>query len=218
MTLKGLILDFDGVIVNSLTLHLEAWAQATEQIFRVRLEKPELLKGYATRTIASILAKRYGHPSLGPVLVKTKQALLLSKLPDLELLEGADCFVEEAKDKGLPIGIGSNSLRSFVEPATRTLGLGISVIVCGDDVNHPKPHPDTFRECAKRMGFGPSDYPQIAVFEDSAHGLRAATALGMIPYGITSEQSPRNLLEAGAIATFSHLGAARIVLDKDLRS
>ena len=143
---RGIILDFDGVVVDSLALHLEAWAKATHQIFNAPLQQPQELKGLATRTIAGILAARYGDPSLARSLAKVKQQLLLEELSNLSLIHGAKEFIHRTQALGLPIGIASNSRRDFVGAALKALNLQVAVVVTSDDVARGKPRPDIFWE------------------------------------------------------------------------
>jgi HAD superfamily hydrolase (TIGR01509 family) len=205
---SAIILDFDGVVVDSLSMHLDAWAQATTQVFGISLQSPEELTGHATRTIAGILAKRLGDPSLAPTLVRVKQHILVQNLKDLQPIEGAKDFIEEAQRLHLPLGIASNSRRDFVEPALRAVGITVPVVVCGDDVSRPKPRPDIFWECARRIGMTHQKYSEVLVFEDSLHGIKAALAAGMVPIGLTTESSAEKLLKAGAHAVCSNLREA----------
>ena len=106
---RAVILDFDGVVARSLELHLEAWAAAVQQIFRTTLEDPRSLTGHATRTIANILAKRYGDPSSAQALVSVKRAWLEEHLGELPLVEGAREMVAALSALAIPHGIASNS-------------------------------------------------------------------------------------------------------------
>ena len=197
---QGIILDFDGVVVDSLALHLEAWAKATRQIFNAQLQSPEELKGLATRTIAGVLATRFGDPSLARTLTIVKQQILLDNLTTLSLINGARDFIDAAQTMGLPIGIASNSRRDFVGSALKTLNLHVATVVTSDDVARGKPRPDIFWECARKMGLTSPQYGEVVVFEDSEHGVKAALAAGMRPVGLTTELPRERLLKAGAFS------------------
>lgn len=204
----GIILDFDGVVVDSLDLHLEAWTKATRQVFNAQLQNPSELKGLATRTIAGILAARFGDPSLARTLTKVKQQLLLDNLSNLGLVKGAREFIHAAMVMTIPLGIASNSRRDFVSMALKTLNLQIDVVVTSDDVSRGKPRPDIFWECARQLGLTAPQYREVLVFEDSEHGIKAALAAGMKPIGLSTELSPEKLLKAGAIKAHTDLAEA----------
>lgn len=205
---RAVILDFDGVLVLSLDLHLQAWAHAVDAVFKVRLEDPRSLTGHATRTIANILCKRYGDPTQAQALVEIKRRWLDERLETLPLVPGTRELVSTLGALGISHGVASNSSGRFVRGALQRLGLAVSVVVCGEDVPKGKPDPGIFWECANRLGVDPAERARVLVFEDSAHGIKAAVAAGMIPIGVTTEQSAAKLEDAGARVTCRDLAEA----------
>ena len=204
----AVILDFDGVVVDSLNLHLAAWQAAVEALFGVALNDQGSLVGHATRTIAHILCKRYGAPSLSSSLIAAKEAWIKNRFEQLPLLPGSADFLRALGKSGLPFGIASNSSGVFVRGALAHHGLTIPVVLTSSEVSRPKPAPDMFWECSNRLGVSPKDRPRILVFEDSIHGIRAAVTAGMVPVGISSNQPPAKLLAAGAGFVCADLGEA----------
>ncbi len=205
---EAIILDFDGVIVQSLDLHLEAWAAAVEATFGVKLEDPGSLAGHATRTIAHILCRQYGDAAQVKQLVLAKVKWLAERYALLPLVPGARELVEECARLSLALGVASNSPGAFVKPALDRLKLSVPIVVCGDEVPRGKPHPAIFWECANRLGVNPDRRPGVLVFEDSAHGIKAANAAGMVAIGVSTEQSPSILLDAGARVVVATLAEA----------
>lgn len=205
---RAVLLDFDGVVVASLPVHLRAWSEAAAQVFGRPLESPETLAGHATRTIAGIVAKKLGDPSLAATLVRVKEELLAQKFGDVPLVNGARAFIESLGQLGIPHGIASNSPGAFVRGVVAAAGLEVRDIICGDEVSRGKPHPDIFWQLANRLRIDPTERPSVAVFEDSAHGLKAARSAGMVPLGVATERSPRVLLDAGAVAVCRDLADA----------
>lgn len=205
---RAVILDFDGVVALSLDLHLAAWAAAVETVFRKPLEDPRSLTGHATRTIANILAKRYGDPSSAQALVAVKRGWLEDHMTELPLVDGAREMLASLRALTIPHGIASNSTGRFVRGALDRLGLPVPVVVCGDEVPKGKPDPGIFLECARRIGVDSAEHAQVMVFEDSAHGIKAAVAARMFPIGVTTEQSSARLLDAGARAHCRNLAEA----------
>jgi HAD superfamily hydrolase (TIGR01509 family) len=55
-------------------------------------------------------------------------------------------------------------------------------MVSGEDIEHPKPHPETFLKCAERLGVDPG---VCHVFEDGELGMQAARAAGMMATLVT---------------------------------
>lgn len=199
MGVKGVIFDFDGVIVDSLPVHLATWQDAVREIFRQELADPETIARHATRTIAAILAKRFGDSSLAGPLARAKAKALATRAGEMPLIPGARELLGLLRERRIPYGIASNSARDFVGHTVVALGLGVQTVVTGDEVARGKPHPAIFWECANRLGIEPHDRAAMLVLEDSPHGLEAARRAGMIPVGIASTLSERELRDAGAV-------------------
>ena len=204
----AVILDFDGVVVDSLGIHLAAWAEAVAEVFAQPLPPPEEIIGRATRTIAHVLCNRYGDPGRVAALIAAKDAAVRRRLGTVTLLPGARELIAAMAAMGLPHGIASNARRNFLDATLAAAGLILPVVLSSDDVARPKPEPDIFWECANRLGISHHDRQRVIVFEDSAHGLRAAVAAGMVPIGVTTEAPAAKLLAAGARVTCAHLGEA----------
>lgn len=212
MGIKGVIFDFDGVVVDSLPVHLAAWQDAVRTVFRQELADPETIARHATRTIAAILAKRFGEPSLAAHLARTKAAALAARAGEMPLINGALGLFSLLREQGLPHGIASNSARDFVGATIAALGLGVTTAVTGDDVARGKPHPGIFWECANRLGIDPKDRGAVLVLEDSPHGLEAARKAGMIPVGIASTLTHEELAAAGAAHVLNDLTGVKDLL------
>ena len=55
------------------------------------------------------------------------------------------------------------------------------VVVAGDDVERPKPHPDPYLQAAQSLGV---DIASAVAIEDSPNGLRSAIASGAVTLGV----------------------------------
>lgn len=205
---SGIIFDFDGVLVDSLPAHLQAWSDAVCEIFNRSVTELSDLSGHSSRTIAHILCKRYGDPSLANILVKTKERLLASGTIEVPLYPGVKSAIDFLAVSNIPFGIGSNSLRPFVIATTARVGLHVPVIVTASDVSRHKPAPDIFWECSNGLRIDPKQRQNIIVFDDSIHGIKAAVAAGMTPVGIATTTKPESLLSAGAVVVTESIAEA----------
>lgn len=195
MNLDALILDVDGTMADTEEAHRTAFNLAFE---RHRLgwkwgrgEYRELLKTNGGKErIAVFIAQLDVSPA--------ERQRLLARLPAIHaektkfyssvvydravpLREGVERLLDEAVAAGLRLGIASTTtavnvdalLRSTLGPRGLTL---FSAIACGDQVRAKKPAPDIYRLALHHLGVAAD---RAVAFEDSANGLRAATAAGL---------------------------------------
>jgi beta-phosphoglucomutase-like phosphatase (HAD superfamily) len=78
----------------------------------------------------------------------------------------------------MPMSVGTGGYRRLAWKTMEILGIDkyIGIMVAGDEVTFPKPHPETFLKCAEKMGVAPE---ACQVFEDGEPGMQAARAAGM---------------------------------------
>ena len=204
----GVIFDFDGVVVDSLSAHLIAWRQSYLELYGTALIDTEGLPGRSTQAIADILAHRAGRPDTRETLAELKREALRHSSLTIEFLPGArELFTWLAAEK-IPYGIGSNAPRAFISSTLERLGVGVTHKFGCDDVTNPKPDPEVFLRCAKALGISVLDHGRVIVFEDSPHGLKAAVKAGMFPIGVLTQNTAEQMLTAGAKAVCNHVGEA----------
>jgi HAD superfamily hydrolase (TIGR01509 family) len=181
---RAVVFDLDGVLVDSESI----WAEAEGTTVRS-------LGGDYTPALAAQLYGR-GHRDGGRLL-----AQLLGGDPDavaerllghalagfrrgVTALPHAVELVTSLRGK-LPLAVASNSVRPIVEAALGSVGLeaAFDAVVCGDDVERPKPAPDVYLAACRALGVLPG--AAVAV-EDSPVGTTAAKAAGMMVVGVPS--------------------------------
>jgi beta-phosphoglucomutase len=106
--------------------------------------------------------------------------------------------LEHAERFGIPVKKGLHELIAFLDARGTPKAVATSTqrrpalamlercsilqhfvaVVAGDDVANGKPHPEIFLTAASRLKAAPQ---RCVVFEDSAAGIQAASAAGMIP-------------------------------------
>ena len=205
MKLKAVIFDFDGVLVDSLALHLRAWDLASQKLYGKKIENPERLAGRSTDAIAGILAQEHEQPASARDLAEVKREELRRTESPAPVFPGVFETFLFLREKKIPFGIASNAPRKFILDTLNDLNLTVDVVIGIEDAGRPKPFPDPFLLCAKRLGIHHENHKETAVFEDSRHGLGAAIKAGMIAIGVTTQHPAHEMIESGAILTCTHL-------------
>jgi len=95
---------------------------------------------------------------------------------------GARELLRELREAGVPTALVTMSIRSMAEDIARGIPFdAFDVIVAGDEVEQPKPHPDPYLRASRALGVDPRDCVAI---EDSATGLASAVAAGTIAVSV----------------------------------
>jgi HAD superfamily hydrolase (TIGR01509 family) len=104
---------------------------------------------------------------------------------DIQWRPGARELLVAVRAAGLRTALVTNTGRRLVEVALRTLGAeNFDVVVCGDEVEHGKPHPDHYLAAAEGLGVDPT---RCVAIEDSAAGVASAHAAGCAVLAIPHE-------------------------------
>jgi beta-phosphoglucomutase-like phosphatase (HAD superfamily) len=77
----------------------------------------------------------------------------------------------------VPVAAVSGAFRTEIEPVLRAAGIAdvFTTLVTADDVTNGKPHPESYRLLATRLGIGAGE---VLVFEDTEAGVAAAVDAG----------------------------------------
>ena len=110
--------------------------------------------------------------------------------PHLKLINGLEELLERAREKNIPMAIGSAAIPFNIDFILDQLDIRkyFTAIVSADDVGISKPHPETFLIAARQINRAPF---QCMVFEDAPKGVEAANEAGM-PCVVLTTMHTRN--------------------------
>lgn len=184
--MKAVILDLDGVIVDS----EHQWGLAEGAMMRrlvgkwTRADHYKFV-GVSPDKVYPRLRREYGLRATKEDFLAQCDALARRVYTQrASLTPGAKAFLREMRRRRVPLALASSSPRSWVELALSRFRLhgAFAAVVTGDDApGRAKPAPDIYLLAAKRLGVKPKDCLAI---EDSAIGVRAAKAAGMRCVGL----------------------------------
>ena len=179
---KGLIFDLDGVIVSTELNHYLAWKKITDKFdIPFNEEANEQLKGLSRKDsllkLLEIANLSFEETYFNELLtIKNKHYLnSLESLSMNNILPGVLMLLNTAKERGVSMSVGSSSKNATFILNKLDLTDYFDIIVDGNGVQQPKPHPEVFLNAAKGMGLHPID---CVVFEDALSGVEAAIAGG----------------------------------------
>ena len=188
---RGVIFDFDGVIVNTEEAVYLAWREVfLEHGADLPLDLYRRCVGsdHGTWDPKAYFEEITGLKPEWEVILDEKNRRTRELLAGEETMPGIRETLEFLASHPIPMAVASSSSRSWVGGWLDRLGLVkyFHSWHCRDDVARVKPAPDLFLRAAAALRLDPGE---ILVIEDSANGFRAARAAGMrcllIPNEIT---------------------------------
>jgi beta-phosphoglucomutase len=171
----AVIFDMDGVLVDSNPFHIQKWADFLDER-GIRYDPEELPK--------QVLGLRNDHAFrffFGPGITEEEMARLGEEIETrfrrafhahAKPLPGLEGLIRQCYQAGVPMAVASSAMAKNVEFVIDALGFSayFRCLVSGDEVQHPKPHPEIYLRTAEKLGLPPA---ACVAFEDSFVGIEA---------------------------------------------
>ncbi len=189
---QAVVLDMDGLLIDTEPLYKDAFVRAARALgedFGDDLYRS--LVGRSNPECEAIVAKHFGprfpidafHAHWPDIWMASVTSV------GMPLKPGVTELLDWITRRGLPVAVATSSDRGFTEfsLAAARLADRLPLRVTGDEIRHGKPAPDIYLEAARRLGVAPA---VCVAFEDSAAGVRAASAAGMRVVMVPDLQPP----------------------------
>lgn len=206
---QALFFDMDGTLLDS------------EPLWDVALEELAILLGgtLGADARARMVGTNEGASvvilleSLGVPLDQAPehQAWLRTRMSEL-FVEGAPAkpgareLLLEAREAGMPTALVTSTPRELADLLLLHVGPeNFDLVVCGDEVEHKKPHPEPYLTTAEKLGV---DITRTIVLEDSFAGVTSGLAAGAVTLAIPSEVPLPPSLEVRTLETLDGVDLA----------
>jgi HAD superfamily hydrolase (TIGR01509 family) len=184
VTPAAVLFDNDGLLLDTEVL----WTRAEVTLFArygvtFTLDHKRELIGTSGPVTEAKVERWLGQPGRGGALMAEMHDLVMDEaLAGVDPMPGAVELLDRVQ---APVGVASNSPRTFVERTLEVAGLRdrFACVLSADDVAHPKPAPDVYVALARGLGADPA---ACVALEDSPTGVAAARAAGAFVIGIPS--------------------------------
>ena len=196
---RAILWDMDGVLVNSMEFHYQAYREVLSEFGR-DLSREEYLGSLIGLRNYVILRRLLGDLPQEETerLMAAKEAAFRRRVAgNVQALPGAAELVRRARVAGLKQAIVSSTPCENIELVVDSLGLRsmFDTLVGEEDAQHGKPDPEGFLVAAERLSVPPAD---SVVLEDAPEGIAGGKAAGMRCIGVTTTRPPQKLAQAGA--------------------
>ncbi|MCA9934260.1 MAG: HAD family phosphatase [Ardenticatenaceae bacterium] len=216
MTYKGIIFDFNGVLLWDSHLHEQAWAEFARQVRDEPFTVEEMrvqMHGRSNHAILEYLTGQTLDYTAAHKLGQQKEAIYRQMCLDLgdgfQLSPSAVSLLDWLVAHDVPHTIATASeainLAFFVQHLNLARWFKVDKIIFDDGTMPNKPAPDIYLNAAAALGLAPAE---CIVVEDSYSGIQAAHAAG-IGYIIALGPAPSHVklrTLAGVKQTVVHLG------------
>jgi beta-phosphoglucomutase len=196
--LQAVILDMDGVIVDSHPAHLRAWQRFLETLGR-KVSKSDLDYILDGRKRTEILHHFFGELSEPEILEygNRKDRFFQQAAMDVTPVPGVLEFLAELKRRRIALAVATSASATRTRSTLQRLQLSnhFDVVVTGDDIDKGKPDPAIYRLACQRLGVSPES---ALAFEDAVSGIRAAKGAGVRCIAVSGHEPPNKLCDAGA--------------------
>ncbi len=190
--IRAVLLDMDGVIIDSETMYRIAWQRAASKLgYELSDELYAAFLGLTIPDAEAALGRAFG-----PQFPVAKFHEIwpgdwrdLVKTHGMPVKPGLWNFLDVVNEHRLSVAVATSSDAEVAAFSLRAAGLDgrFSCIVSGDQVAKGKPAPDIFLEASRRLDVAPQF---CIVVEDSEAGILAASRAGMFSILIPDLKPP----------------------------
>ena len=201
--IRGIVFDFDGVLVDSEPLHFAAYQEVFSALGAslTREDYYGHFLGYDDAGVFGMMAARHEwrlDPEKLTALIEEKSRVFGNLVSSRDVLyPGASAAIERLASE-YPLGIASGALKHEIEIVLRGAGLNrhFQFIVAAGDTPESKPSPAPYARAAELHRLPPA---ACLAIEDSRWGIVSAKGAGMKCVGITNTYPRSDLAQADAI-------------------
>lgn len=201
MTLRAVLFDFDGTLVDSEPIHLRIWNEVLRP-YGLSVSVNDFYQRYVG-AVAPEMARQLvqrNHLSADPTVLAAEKDKRYSEwvmenpLPLMKCARESLTAFERCRMK---LACVTGSPREAVVKSLKRSDLfdTFSILVTRDDVVKSKPDPECYLKALGGLG-EPAEH--CVVFEDSEAGLTSARAAGLVCYGIVNAASKDHDLSLAA--------------------
>ncbi|NBE83932.1 HAD family hydrolase [Micromonospora rubida] len=183
-----MLFDMDGTLVDSEKLWDVALRElATEYGGTLSAAARRAMIGISMADSMRILHEDLGQPHRDPLVSAAWIDVRILELfrNGLRWRPGALALLGAVRAAGVPTALVTSSVRPLVEVALDTLGRdSFDAVVCGDEVDATKPHPEPYLTAARLLGV---PIARCVAIEDSPTGVASALAAGAAVLAVPAE-------------------------------
>lgn len=140
------------------------------------------LVGQGLEHTARVMQSRGVDLPVHEIIDRLTERVLAQTTAKLPWRPGALELLLATREAGIPTALVTMSMKPLAQHIAGSASQPLfDVSVTGDDVEHPKPHPEPYERAARLLGV---DIGACIAIEDSVPGLASATSAGAVTIGV----------------------------------
>jgi phosphoglycolate phosphatase-like HAD superfamily hydrolase len=221
MTLRGIILDVDGTLVDTNPAHVEAWRRAFKRLgYAVPSERIAVEIGKGGDLLVPSILGQEAETRHGEALRKAQKAEFLD-IAGQERFRVFPCVPElflALRERRIRTALATSSDKKHLQAICRSAGLDLpslaDVLVTKDEAEASKPAPDLVIAACEKLSFARAECSMVG---DTVYDAQACREAGVAFLGLLSGGTPaETLLHSGACDVWSDTGHLYHDLDRAL--
>lgn len=196
--IEALIFDVDGVLVDSMHLHANAWKKAFGEA-GIDFDEKEIygMEGANDKGIVEVVTKNLGIGTDIDIFTSVPaRKHELFNIEDVRIFGGIDNLLQNLKND-FHLAVVSGSDRNAVEKMMERFFPGIfDVMISGNDVLRGKPDPEPYNKAVEELGVCKEN---CIVVENAPLGVEAAKNAGLFCIGLPTYVDSTQLEHADLI-------------------
>lgn len=201
MNFQAVLFDMDGVVVDNLPYHVDAWLLFCErnQIPLTREVFYRELNGMNSKDTFEWFYKREMSRAEVEVLEEEKELIYRDFYRDhIQPAPGLLEFLKDLRSHGIKTALATSAGPGNIDFIVDGLGIRdqFDAIIGGAEVRKGKPDPEIYLKAAELVGIEPS---ACWVIEDSLQGIAAGQSACMRVVGISTSHTPAELAHTALV-------------------
>jgi beta-phosphoglucomutase len=197
--LKAVIFDMDGVLVDSMAYHADAWVTVfADEGIKIRREDIYEIEGSNHTGIIGLIFRKAGRKPKSKDFFRLaeKKKEIFKKINKVTVFKGIHECIDSLKGKCL-LGVVSGSDKAVVNELIERFFPDIfSVVVTGNDVSEGKPSPEPYLKAVQMLNV---QKDECIVIENAPLGVESAKRAGLYCIAIPAYVQPELLKNADKV-------------------
>lgn len=187
MKLRGLVFDFDGLILDTEAPFFQSWQEIYQEhgcTLSETLWRTHIGRGHGDIPFDPYqdLETQLGQPIDRDAIRLRRRHRQDELIAQQELLPGVAQYLLDAQRLSLKLAVASSSLQSWVDRHLSRFALThFECIRCRDHVAERKPHPEVYLSALLALGLTADE---VIAFEDSPNGIQSAKQAGIFTVAV----------------------------------